>query len=167
MRRAIGALLQIVAFVAFAAVVGYLSASPEHEYGSAEHATVKLSLSHAANRVEPCVKLTPQEIAELAPNMRRAESCERERLPLTVELDIDGDAVILIEAAPSGLWGDGPASVYERFDVNPGLHTITAKMRDSARGEGWDYIHSEQVDLEAGRYFVVTFRSTTGEFQFR
>ena len=32
-------------------------------------ATIKLSLSHAADRVEPCVRLTPEQIAELAPRI--------------------------------------------------------------------------------------------------
>ena len=71
-------------------------------------------------------------IAELAPNMRRVEQCERERLPLTVRLEMDGELLAEIEAPPSGLWNDGAASVYERFAVEPGRHNITAKLRRSA-----------------------------------
>jgi hypothetical protein len=74
------------------------------------------------------VRLTPEEIAKLAPNMRRPEKCERERLPLTVELEIDGEIVKRIEAPPSGLWNDGPASVYQRFEIAPGTHTIIASV---------------------------------------
>lgn len=159
--------MQIVAYAGFAVVVGYLSASPAYDYAAADRAIVKLSLSHAANRVEPCVRLTPKQIAELAPNMRRAEKCERERLPLMVELEVDGEVVLDIEAPPSGLWNDGAASVYERFDIAPGEHAITARLRDSARGQGWDYAHTETVVLEAGRYFTITFRAGTGGFEFR
>ena len=159
--------LQVTAYIAFAAVVGYLSASPAYEYADAGTATIKLSLSHAANRVEPCVRLTPEQIAELAPNMRRAETCERQRLPLTVELEIDGEIAATIEAPPSGLWNDGPASIYERFEVEPGAHTITARLRDSDRAEGWDYTHTEDVTLVASRYFTVTFRAASGGFSFR
>ena len=107
------------------------------------------------------------QIAELAPNMRRPETCERQRLPLTVELEIDGETVANIEAPPSGLWNDGPASIYERFDTEPGLHTITARLRDSNRTEGWDYVRTEDVTLVAGRYFTVTFRAETGGFVFQ
>lgn len=159
--------LQVLMFVAFAAFVGYLSASPSYHYASSELTTVKLSLSHAANRVKPCVRLTPQEISELAPNMRRPERCERERLPLSVEVDIDGETVIRIVAPPSGLWNDSPASVYERFDIAPGPHEVTARLRDTARDKGWDYSHTEQVDLGAGQYFTITFRPETGGFRFR
>jgi hypothetical protein len=159
--------LQMLTYAAFVLVVGYLSASPAYDYAAEEKATVKLSLSHAANRVKPCVRLTPAEIAELAPNMRRPEKCERARLPLTVELEIDGEIVKRIEAPPSGLWSDGPASIYERFEVAPGMHTIVARLRESDRPEGWDYTHAEDVALLAGRYLTVTFRAETGGFSFR
>ncbi|MDH3848003.1 MAG: hypothetical protein OEV05_09440, partial [Gammaproteobacteria bacterium] len=62
---------------------------------------------------------------------------------------------------------DGPASVYERFEVAPGTHTIIARLRESDRPDGWDYVHSETVTLVAGRYFTVTFRAETGGFSFR
>jgi hypothetical protein len=159
--------LQVITYAGFAVGVGYLSASPAYDYADAGNATIKLSLSHAAERVKPCVRLTPAEIAELAPNMRRPETCERERLPLTVELEIDGEVVANIEASPSGLWDDGPASIYERFEVEPGEHTITARLRDSERAGGWDYTHTENVTLVASRYFTVTFRAETGGFRFR
>jgi len=159
--------LQALAYAAFTISVAYLSASPAYDYADASLATVKLSLSHASDRVEPCVRLTAEEIARLAPNMRHAEQCGRERLPLTVELEIDGGTVATIHAPPSGLWNDGPASVYERFEVEPGSHTITARLRDSSRSGGWDYTHTEDVALIAGRYLTVTFRAETGGFSFR
>lgn len=159
--------MQVLAYLAFMAVVGYLSASPAYDYASADKATIKLSLSHAADRAEPCVQLTPEEIARLAPNMRRAEDCERERLPLTVRLEMDGELLAEIEAPPSGVWNDGPASVYQRFEVEPGEHTITARLRYSARSEGWDHTYSERATLVAGRYFAITFRAEAGGFRFR
>jgi hypothetical protein len=159
--------VQALAYAAFTVAVGYLSASPAYDYADASRAVVKLSLSHASGRVEPCVRLTAEEIARLAPNMRHTEQCGRERLPLTVELEIDGETVATIQAPPSGLWNDGPASVYERFEVEPGLHTVTGRLRDSNRSEGWDYTHTEDVTLVAGRYLTVTFRAETGGFSFR
>ena len=167
MISAIRLLLQAITYVAFAAFLGYLSVSPRYDYASAEMASIKLSLSHAANRVKPCVRLTPQEIARLAPNMRVPEKCERERLPLNVELEIDGRIAIALETPPSGLWNDGPASVYERFEIAPGERTLTARLRDTDRVDGWDYTHTETVTLEPGRYFTVTFRPETGGFKFR
>ena len=167
MASAFRILLQVALYTAFAVVIGWLSILPPFHYAQENMATIKLSLSHATDPIEPCVKLTPEEMAQLAPNMRRPTRCVRERVPLTVEIDIDGSKSVRIEAEPSGLWSDGPASVYERFDVTPGKHRITARLRDSTRTEGWDHTYSEDVELEPGRYFTILFRPETGGFKYR
>lgn len=159
--------VQFAAFAAFAAFIGYFSSSPAFQYARAESAVVKLSLSHAADRVMPCVLLTPEEVAALAPNMRRTESCERARLPLDIELDVDGQRVYSLQAAPSGLWGDGPASVYQRFELPPGEYRMAVRLRDTARTDGWDYTHVEDVTLIAGRYLTITFKAESGGFKIR
>lgn len=165
--RALRYLFQAGAYTAFAFVVGYLSFWPRYEYASPEVATVKLSLSHATERVAPCVQLTPQQIAALAPNMRRSQSCERQRLPLQLQLDVDGELAFELQAAPTGLWEDGNATVYERFELAPGKHTISVRLRDSAQADTWDYTHTEDVVLEAGRYLTITFKAENGGFRIR
>ena len=160
-------IVQLLLYVAFAVFVGYFSIAPRYQYADASVATVKLSLSHAADRIEECVRLTPDEINARARRGESLNDCERERLPLTVEIEIDGETVLHVNAAPSGLWSDGPASVYERFDIAAGEHTITARLRDSARDSGWDYQHTETVVLHPARYFTIRFRAETGGFAFR
>ncbi len=158
---------QLLLYTVFAAFVGYLSVAPTYQYADPELAVIKLSLSHAADRVEECVKLTPQQINERAIRGEPINECERARLPLAVELDVDGTTLLSLAAFPSGLWDDGPASVYERLAIAAGAHTITARLRDSARETGWDYEYSEQVNLAPGRYFTITFRGDNGGFEFR
>lgn len=158
---------QLVYFALFAAVIGYFSVAPAYQYAPSDVAIVKLAFSHATNRVAPCVRLSPKEIAALAPNMRRTESCERARLPLTVELDIDGDLALSTQASASGLWGDGPASVYEKLALPPGDYMVSVRMRDSARADGWDYTQEEKVSLLAGRYLTITFKAENGGFRIR
>ena len=160
-------IFQVLAFIAFGFGVGYFSASPQYQYASAEAAVIKLSLSHATDRVKPCVLLTPEEVAALAPNMRRLERCERERLPLTIELDVDGELILSLQALPTGLWGDGPASVYHRFDMPPGQYRLSARLRDTDRAEGWDYTYTQDVNLVAGRYLTITVKPETGGFKIR
>jgi hypothetical protein len=82
-------------------------------------------------------------------------------------MDVDGERVVELIAPASGLWNDGPASIYERFDLPPGEHRFSVRLRDTARTEGWDYERSGVVTLEAGRYFTVTFKAETGGFNFR
>ena len=163
MNRVVQALL----YAAFAAFIGYLSVAPAYRYADPELAVIKLSLNHAADRVEECVKLTPQEINERARKGEVINECARERLPLAVELEVDGTTALSMTAVPSGLWKDGPASVYERLEIDAGAHTITARLRDSARKAGWDYEYSEEVNLVPGRYFTITFRAENGGFAFR
>lgn len=165
--KAMRILLQILAYASFAVVAGFLSASPNYEYGNRDLAVVKVSLSHATERIVPCVLLTPEEVAKLAPNMRRTEKCERARLPLAIELDLDGKTFLAILAEPSGLWGDGPASIYQRFEIPPGRHQLSARLRDTAREDGWDYTLTSDIDLVAGRYLTVTFRAENGGFEFK
>ena len=167
MPRVLRFAVQGLLYLGFAVFLGWLSASPAYQYEAADMAVVKLSLSHAAHRVKPCVRRTPEEMANLPPNMRIPELCERARLPLLVELDIDGRVLASVEAQPSGLWNDGPASIYERFAIRPGRRVLTARLRDTARSDGWDYTYSDTVTFEAGRYFTVTFRAETGGFEFR
>ena len=167
MGNAVRIMLQALAYAALAVLLGYFATQPPYRYGDADLASVKVSFSHAADRVVPCVQLTQEQIAELAANMRQTEVCERERLPLTLELDIDGETVVSIIAEPSGLWNDGPASIYERFEVAPGEHVIAARLRDTARTDGWDYTSTETVELQPGRYFTITFKPETGGFSFR
>lgn len=159
--------VQVLLYGVFAVFIGYLSIAPPYQYADPELAVIKLSLSHAADRLEECVRLTPDEINARALKGERLSDCERERLPLTVEVDIDGETVLRVTAEPSGLWSDGPASVYERIGVEAGTHTITARLRDSARESGWDYEHAENVDLSPGRYFTIRFRAETGGFVYR
>jgi len=160
-------LLQVVAYVLFAVPIAYFASMPTYRYAEAAQASIKLSIDHTTDRAKPCVPLTQEQIAELAANMRRVESCERERLPLVVEFDVDGQTLVTSTALPSGLWRDGMASVYERFDVPAGTHRIAVRIRDSDRAQGWDYEQSTTRELRPGRYFTVTFRSETGEFMFR
>jgi hypothetical protein len=167
MKRIVRLSMQALAYLVFAAPIAYFASMPSYRYAEADLTSIKLSIVHTTERVKPCVPLTQEQIAALAANMRRAESCERERLPLYVELDVDGRTVIKSTSLPSGLWRDGHASVYQRVDVPGGKHNIAVRIRDSARSAGWDYEQSTTADLQAGRYFTVTFRSETGEFVFR
>ena len=167
MNKVVAIPFQFIAYAAFATCVAWFATRPVYHYGDAQMSEVKLSLSHATDRVAPCVQLTQEQIAELAANMRRSEVCERERLPLILELDIDGERVVEMTAMPSGMWNDGPASVYERLLVSPGVHEVSVRLRDTDRVNGWDYSKSENVELKPGRYFTITFKAETGGFQFR
>ena len=126
---------------------------------------VKLSFSHAGERREPCLTLSPEELAALAANMRSGVDCPRERVPVVVELD--GERVYHASLAPAGLAGDGPSSVYERFEVPAGHHRIRVRLRDTVRESGFDHEDAADVRLVERRSFVIDFRAELGGFQFQ
>lgn len=167
MRKVLALAGQAATFAAFGLLVGWFSASPSYTYVDPASAVIRLSFDHAAARVSECRPLTPEEIAKLAPNMRHSLDCPRGRVPLLVELELDGTLLYRAAVPPSGLAGDGPATVYERFIVAPGPHDMTARLRDSRRTEGFDYESSARVELAASRNFVIDFRAETGGFIFK
>lgn len=150
-----------------AAALGYFAAAPSYTHFPPDQALIKLSFAHGGERKGECRRRSAEEIAKLPPNMRRPLDCPRERVPLYVELELDGTPRYRAVLPPTGLSGDGPSRVYERFAVAPGPHAILARLRDSGRSEGFDYIGETHVDLAAGRNFVIDFRTEAGGFIFK
>lgn len=157
---------QAIAYGLFAAIVGYFSVSPSYNYMDRDQALIKLNFSHPGQRRVECRRLSPQEIAELPPNMRRSLDCSRERLPVLVELELDGKLLLRESLRPAGIAKDGASSVYQRFVIQAGPHTLLARLRDSAREQGFDYEHEAAIDLAPGQNFVVDFRAQSGGFVF-
>jgi hypothetical protein len=164
MTRAMRYLGQGVVYVALALLLGYFANSPSYTHFPPDKALIKLSLVHSADHISECRRLTAEEIAALPENMRRPLDCPRQRLPVIIELELDGVMIFDGSLAPTGLAGDGPSKVYERFPVDPGRHNLVARLRDSRRTEGFDYEHTADVDLAPGQNLVIDFRAETGGF---
>jgi hypothetical protein len=92
--------------------------------------------------------------------------CPRERRPLLVELELDGEILYRDELPPSGLAGDGASTAYRKFPVAAGSHQLVARLRDSRREEGFDYVKSAEVTLAPQQNFVIDFRPEFGGFLF-
>lgn len=158
---------QAAIYLLFAVVIGYFADQPSYRHFPPDQALIKLSFAHGAASKVPCRQLTREELDALAPNMRRATSCERERLPVQVEIDLDGQPLYRASLPPSGLAKDGPSRAYERFAVPPGRHQLAARLRDTDRTEGFDYERSIEIDLAPGQNLALDFRSETGGFLIR
>lgn len=137
------------------------SAVPWRQLGPDE-AVLRLSIRHATAPKVACRPLTPQQLAELKPNMRRPVDCPRERWPITVELELDGRLVYRGTEEPSGLWNDGVATLHRAFRVPAGARSIVVRMRDSGRTSGFDAVRSGVVELRPGQNFVVGFEQGGG-----
>ena len=157
---------QAVAYAAFVALLGFFATAPVYSPIDPDAAMIKLSFIHVGQRKVECRKMSPEEIARLPPNMRLTLDCPRERLPVIVELELDGKQLLHRELAASGLSHDRASSIYQKFAVPPGRHRITARLRDSARTEGFDYTGSTEVELKPRQNFVVDFHAEAGGFIF-
>lgn len=158
---------QVAFFAALAVFIGYFSASPAYRQVPDGMAQIKLSFRHGGARVEDCRKLTPEEIAKLPANERRPNTCSRERLPMLIEIMLDGAPLYSDTLHPTGLSNDGPAETYAKFIVPAGRHVIEARLRDSKRTEGFDYEAVKDIDLVPFQNLAVDFKSDQGGFLFR
>jgi hypothetical protein len=157
---------QIIAYALFALVVGYFATQPPYTHLDPGRALIKLSFSHAGEHREECRRLTQEELNLLPPNMRRPMECQRGRMPLLVELELDGQVLYRDELPPSGLAGDGASTAYRKFPVPAGSHHLVARLRDSRRKDGFDYQKEARVTLEPQQNFVIDFRPELGGFLF-
>ena len=99
--------------------------------------------------------------------MRRVQDCPRGRRPIYVELDLGSESAFRASLAPTGIAGDGPSKVYQRFVVPAGEHDIAVRMRDTPRAEGFDHERKSRVALATDQMLVIDFRPESGEFVFR
>jgi hypothetical protein len=127
-------------------------------------AVVKLSFSHGGER--RCRQLSTAELAKLPPNMRRKEVCDRMRAPVYIEFEINGARAFTAALSPSGLAGDGPARVYQRFVLPAGTHDFALRLRDTARAEGFTHTARQAVTLAPGQSLAIDFAPAAGGFSF-
>lgn len=164
MRDAGRYLAQALIYAAFALLLAGFSSAPAYRHLAPGLGVVKLSFAHAGARVSECRRMSAEEVAALAPNMRRDLDCPRGRVPLHIEMDVDGELYFNASPAPSGLSGDGPSTVYARVPLAAGEHRIDLRMRDSRRPEGFDYIRTETVTLAPAQLIVIGFDKNKGGF---
>lgn len=157
----------IALYIAFAVFIGYFSTRPAYVQRPPSQAAVKLALSHQGQLKRPCRRRSPDELAELAPNMRRPMDCPRERWPVRLTLSLDGETVYERTVAPTGFSRDGTSYAYDRLRVPAGDHEVALAVWDSGAGDAEPYARTEKVRLTPGQVLVVefvdgAFRFTTG-----
>jgi hypothetical protein len=165
--RAVRLVGQLIVIAALFAGVAVLSDWPGYNLIPKNSGVVMLTFVHGADRKGECRRLTPEEIAKLPPNMRRVQDCPRVRRAIYVELDVDGRSVYQASLPPTGIAGDGPSRVYQRFVLPAGKHDVAVRMRDTARADGFDHERRERVELSPDQMLVVDYRPESGSFVFR
>ncbi|MEE8495468.1 MAG: cytochrome b N-terminal domain-containing protein, partial [Xanthomonadales bacterium] len=157
----------VAAYTLFMVLVGWFSVWPRYQLIEQGQAMVSLSFSHAGQRIRACRKLTQEELNELPPNMRKAEDCPRERLPVRIAFSSNGMTLYEASRAPTGLWHDGESNVYHRMVIPAGKQKLFIGMVDSGREEGFDYSLEQEIDFLPGQHVVVEFDSIQQSFVFK
>lgn len=162
MKRAMPWLGQALLYGAFALFIGVFSSWPRYQALPPDQALVKVSFIHHGQRIAECRPFTAGELAKLPPNMRAPMKCERERSPVTIEVDLDGATVYRHVAAPSGLSHDGASSVYQRIAVPAGEHRIAVRLKDSASARTFTHTRDATLTLKPAQVLVIDFDSDKG-----
>ena len=150
-----------------AALVGGFAAWPDYRRLADDLAIIKLSIAHEGQRLAPCRTLTEAELAALPKHKRTAEDCPRGRHPVTVEVRLDDAVLFATTETPTGWAGDGPSRFYGRATVPAGDHTLTLRLRDTGRADGFDRQETASVHLRPGQIAVVGFDGERGAFVIR
>lgn len=167
MTRALKLVGQFLVIVALFGAVATLSDWPVYRQTPPGTGVVMLSFVHGADRRTECRRLSPEEIAKLAPNMRRLEDCPRARRPLDVELDIGDRVAFRASLPPTGIASDGPSRIHRRFVLPAGQYDLAVRMRDTARADGFDHERRERITLAPDQMLVVDFRPEASGFVIR
>lgn len=162
MRRVFGWMGQALLYGCFAAAIGVFSRWPAYHPLPAGMAQIKVSFMHHGARLADCRPHTAEELARLAPNMRGAMKCERERSPVHIEVDLDGQTVLSHAAAPSGLSRDGASTLYRRLDVPAGERRIAVRFNDSQSVQGYTHQREAVVSLAPAQVLVIDFNADRG-----
>lgn len=102
---------QGAAYALFAAFIGYFSNLPAYQHLPPDQAMVKLSLRHSGQLLGECQQRNPEELAKLPATMRAPADCPRERAPLELVLEVNGETILDEQIMPRGLHKDGMASM--------------------------------------------------------
>ena len=154
-------LLQAVNYCLFMGLIWYFSALPIRIMAE-EEAMITIAFAHAGELREPCRKLSSEELAQLPANMRKLEDCPRERSAVLIEALLDGETLYKELLQPSGLFRDGGVDIYYNGRISSGKHRFDIKMNDNARGEGFNHIFSQDINIRPAQIILVDFDSLTG-----
>lgn len=159
MTRIIG---QLAWFAIFASAVGVFSVYPGYRVAPEGEGALRLSIAAPGRILGECRRLSPAELAARAPNMRLELECPRERSPLRVRLEVDGETLYDAVLPPGGIARDGNAKAYGLFPLPAGRHELLVQVSDDERVQGYAFERRMTLDLEPGRVVTVDFQRERG-----
>jgi len=146
---------QAACWALFAVTAGVFAHWPTYSPLPEGHGELKLSMAHLTERLEPCVQLSPEELAALPPNMRMPERCPRARAHALIELDANSRPLLSTAVRPAGLARGGRAYLQARWGLPAGDYALELRLRDTPGGDGFDHVQHFTLRLAAGESALI------------
>jgi len=156
--------LQALNYALFMAVVWYFSINPPYHQLEDDQAVLVLSFTHATKIREACRKLSQEELMNLAPNMRLATDCPRERSPMKLELFLDDKLLTKTTVEPTGFHKDQSVNIFRRIKVAAGKHNLRLWMNDNVNINGPTYHYEQTILLKPEQLLLIDFNVGLGGF---
>lgn len=122
-----------------------------------EMTEMQLVIRYSGKLLGECQAVSGVEMEELAPNMRRAMVCPREKSPVYAELRIGGKLYFRDTIMPSGLHNDGVVAAYAQIPVRTGTAMVSLRVRDDRRVEGFTHTFEQPVELGVDSVVTIHF----------
>jgi hypothetical protein len=161
-KKSLRYLLQAVNYSFFVGFIWYFSSAPSIRILQPDQAVITIAFAHAGDLREPCRILSNEELAKLAPNMRKPEECPRQRSPVNIEITLDGKPLYAESLQPAGLFEDGGVDVYFSRKINAGNHQLSLKMNDSVRLKDFNHNLQQQVNIDPAQILLIGFDPRKG-----
>jgi hypothetical protein len=155
-------LLQAFNYTLFMGIVWYFASAPSISLIGENEARLTIAFAHAGQLREPCRMLSQEELNQLAPNMRKLDDCPRERSPVTIEAELDGESIYHAVLQPPGLFDDGGVDVFHSARIRAGDHRLVLRMNDSVRIDGFNHEFNQDVTIEPARILLIGFDARRG-----
>ena len=94
--------------------------------------------------------------------MRAQFNVARERVPVRLRVQVDGQTVHDQSYQAKGLSKDGPSIAVVRLPVASGSHMVLVELNDSGKLDDWSQHWSETVVFQENHLRVVLFDTAAG-----
>jgi len=155
-------LAQGVLYALFAAAIGVFSAWPRYRHLEPDQGLLRLSFKHPGKLVGECRQRSADELARIPPQLRTQLDCPRERSPVRVRVELDGEPLYDESFQPSGLRRDGAASGYRRLPIPAGEHHLKVQVNDDVRTDAVTYQVERKVAFAPGQVVLIDILADQG-----
>jgi hypothetical protein len=162
MPSALRYMLQAALYALFALVIGVFTTWPSFRLLAPDEGLLRLSFLHPGQPLQACRQRTPEELARMPPQMRTAVDCPRERSPVLVRVELDGQVIVDESFAPGGLARDGASAGYRSRPLPAGEHRLAVRFSDDARRRDQPVERAAQIRVAPGQVVLIDFSPEHG-----